>query len=480
MKREFLWVVLTAFLLVMSGCGSGGSDELLESDDAATSTDSGSTSSDSSVGDLGALVDLGDLVDDGDNWYHTVANAINDDGTIVGESNFGSYYKFAFSWDSATEEMTELGIHGGTYTDYLDLTDDVEDDPFIYSEAVDINSSGEIIGNSTTGSDDELRAFYWTDAGGFADISPPAYWDSDGNRKVGSFSQAVDINDAGEVVLTVEDEDGTYAYYWDGETYEDNTFTSDSSGNVTETVPYLVVLGVVYGEQSEAVAINEIGHTVVNSGGNAVFSDVENNVVTVTEVLNGLESTDATAVDINNIVNSGTNMSHIVGNSGDYGFFWDGGSMVSVGSLGGGTSNVVDFNDDDQVVGDSTTSDGYSHAFLWSLDDSYNGSMIDLGTLGGNNSYATAINEAGQVVGYSETGDTYSVGEVESSIYHAFLWDDGTMYDLGTHDDFYDFDFDTSYPFSSAVGVNSSGQVAGNSTTINSISRGFFIDPSSL
>jgi len=61
-----------------------------------------------------------------------------------------------------------------------------------------------------------------------------------------------------------------------------------------------------------------------------------------------------------------------------------------------------------QVVGLSVTSTGLQHAFLWER-----GTMIDLGTLGGMFSGASAINDGGQVVGFSTTAS----GEE-----HAVLW----------------------------------------------------------
>ena len=84
--------------------------------------------------------------------------------------------KGAFRWDPVTEEMIFLGIHSGTYDDYYDI-DYERADPreyFIFSEAVDINSSGAIIGNSTAGTEDKKRAFLWVN-GAFIDLPPLWY-----------------------------------------------------------------------------------------------------------------------------------------------------------------------------------------------------------------------------------------------------------------------------------------------------------------
>src|SRR5215213_1488199 len=86
-------------------------------------------------------------------------------------------------------------------------------------------------------------------------------------------------------------------------------------------------------------------------------------------------------------------------------------SITDLGTLGGGNSLAFGTNDLGQVVGESSTASGRSHAFLWQ-----NGKMRDLGTLGGRYSIAWEINDHGQVVGESSTASGRS---------RAFLWQRG-------------------------------------------------------
>ena len=151
--------------------------------------------------------------------------------------------------------------------------------------------------------------------------------------------------------------------------------------------------------------------------------------------------------------------------------------MYPVNHLGGGKSIVADINNKDQVVGAALTTAGATHAILWSLGADKKGIIKDLGTLGGTNSMALKINEAGQVVGWAETGDFYEEQGVRLPVRHAFFWDSGVMYDLGVHNDFYVYPFIPSHPFSEAVALNELGDVAGNSITINSFPRGFYLRP---
>ena len=51
-----------------------------------------------------------------------------------------------------------------------------------------------------------------------------------------------------------------------------------------------------------------------------------------------------------------------------------------------------------------------------------------------------------------------------------------SIYDLGIHDDFYDFDFTEPMPFSEAVDVNDNNRIDGSTYSINSHYRGFYVD----
>ncbi|MFL6449963.1 MAG: hypothetical protein ACJ746_20115 [Bryobacteraceae bacterium] len=68
-------------------------------------------------------------------------------------------------------------------------------------------------------------------------------------------------------------------------------------------------------------------------------------------------------------------------------------SIRDLGTLGSSYSSALDLNNDGQVVGYSATYMGRYHAFLYS-----NGQMADLGSLagGGGNSYGYGLNDAGR------------------------------------------------------------------------------------
>jgi probable HAF family extracellular repeat protein len=121
-------------------------------------------------------------------------------------------------------------------------------------------------------------------------------------------------------------------------------------------------------------------------------------------------------------------------------FFWENGTMIDIGTLGGTFGYPNWMNNRGQVVGQSNLSgDSETHAFRW---DKKSG-LKDLGTLGGSLSGANWINDAGEAVG---------IAGINSNTFHGSLWKDGRVIDLGSlnHD-----------PCSPANSINSHHQIVG-------------------
>lgn len=119
---------------------------------------------------------------------------------------------------------------------------------------------------------------------------------------------------------------------------------------------------------------------------------------------------------------------------------WKNGHIIDLGTLGGGNESAIgSVNSRGQAVGAAmnTVPDSFDlvgpglfptqcRAFLWQ-----NGVMQDLGTLGGDDANANFINERGQIVGTSYTNTTPNATTGVPTI-DPFLWERGTMIDLGT------------------------------------------------
>jgi probable HAF family extracellular repeat protein len=160
---------------------------------------------------------------------------------------------------------------------------------------------------------------------------------------------------------------------------------------------------------------------------------------------------------------------------------WKDGKIIDLGTLGGYESGVLigmgQANSKGQVTGFATnaipdpvsviyflingfTSGTQTRAFLW---DESNG-MRDLGTLGGPDAWGFFINERGQIAGAADTNATINPVTMNVTV-HPFLWDHGTMTDLGT----------LGGTFGLPGGLNNRGQVVGESNLPGDMSSHVFL-----
>lgn len=138
-----------------------------------------------------------------------------------------------------------------------------------------------------------------------------------------------------------------------------------------------------------------------------------------------------------------------------------GGSPQYLGALGGTSSFARAINEEDQIVGFAATGGTPQfHAFLWE-----NGSMTDLGDLGTQGpalfSSANDINEAGVIVGTGDTG----------SELHGFVWD-GAMHDLNDL-----INDPMGFTIEEAHAVNDQGQIVGRCADASGQVSGFLLTP---
>ena len=129
--------------------------------------------------------------------------------------------------------------------------------------------------------------------------------------------------------------------------------------------------------------------------------------------------------------------------------------MVDIGALGNGTvATVAGMNSRGQVAGISNLADDLIfHAFLWDK-----GTLSDFGTLGGDFIEVIALSELGHAVGKADLPGP------QAQAHHAFLANKGGIIDLGTQD---------GDPCSVALEINSSDQVVGGSSDCSNFLHAF-------
>jgi probable HAF family extracellular repeat protein len=293
-----------------------------------------------------------------------------------------------------------------------------------------INSSGDVVGTLGLG----------------VNLQQLMLWDGtlhDLGTLGGYAAGGTGINDSGQIV-------GIFRF--PSNYYTDRAFLY-SGGAVTDLGtlggPYAIALGI-----NNAGAI--VGASATASGQTHAFLYL-NGTMQDLGLIGGAIATDATAINATNEVVgysnvSGSNLSNI----GDA-FLWKNGVMTDLGSLGGTGSSANAINDQGQIVGWAyLNGDLTINAFLYS-----GGVMHDLGTLGvppGPSSglaisNALGINDQGQIVGSTTSADGY--GPVVG-----FISQNGVMTDLNSL-----VDLPPGVTLCGAYAINNSGEIAAQGCT---------------
>jgi len=317
------------------------------------------------------LIDLGTLGGPNSTEGHQ-APIVSNSGAVIGIADTllpdpacpsDCFIGHAFRWEKGV--LTDLGtIPGGNNSD-----------------AVWLNSLGQVVGESENGVIDPLvgvpenKAVLWQKDGQITDLGTLG----------GNGSLALAINDRGQIV---------------GGALNDILDPFSFPGLATQSRAFLWQdgvmrdLGTLGGPDAFATSINDRGQIA------------------------GVSMT-------NSIPNAATGFPTF------HPFLWENGKMLDLGSLGGtqavpaggiddATEGQRALNNRGQVAGGSTLDgDSTVHPFLWD-----GAKLLDLGTLGGSFGLARAINDAGDVAGAATTANDEAV--------HAFVWRDGKMIDLGT------------------------------------------------
>jgi probable HAF family extracellular repeat protein len=125
--------------------------------------------------------------------------------------------------------------------------------------------------------------------------------------------------------------------------------------------------------------------------------------------------------------------------------FYNGVNTTDLGLLGGIGCSPLALNNLDTLVGYLSLSSSSDHAFRYAA-----GTLNDLGTLGGHYSYALSINNSNTIVGGSFV-------DSKDSVYHAFIWANGTMTDLNSLLD----QSGTGWILVESRAINDNGQITG-------------------
>jgi probable HAF family extracellular repeat protein len=316
------------------------------------------------------IIDLGTLPGS----HYSLANSINNNGQVVGQSDNASWFSRAILFDSSGGGINiDLGTLGGD-TSY----------------ASSINDSGQIVGGSDNASGEQhATLFDSTGDGNNIDL---------GLLPIGNESNASSINNNGQIAGYARNSSG-----------EQRATLFDSSGDGNN-----INLGILPdGNESLASSINDNGQIVgyaKNSAGNhrAVLFDPTGDGNNID--LGTLGGDISYAISINNNGQIAGDAYNVLGESRATLFDPTGNeNNIDLGILpGGSTSGASSINSHSQIVGYARNSAGEPRAVIF--DPTGDGNNIDLNTLidpalGWTLITANKINDNGRIVGLGENPD---------------------------------------------------------------------------
>jgi probable HAF family extracellular repeat protein len=303
------------------------------------------------------------------------------------------------------------------------------------SQAVAINNAGQVVGVSYTNGTNTPHAILYSN-GSLTDL---------GTFSGGPSSYAAAINDSGTIVGIAQTPSGniTVAH---GFSTTGGAFTDlgTLAGGVQSDARGIASNGIIVGQVTlngvgEGRAFYYSGGVMTNFGDPATSGGLTSNA-------NGVAVVGGQTVVIGFT-------EHVVGGNTiiDAFTYTVGGGMTIIGNLGGSVANTISkanaISASGIVVGESSLDqfNNIQHAFRYTL----GGSMTDLGTLGGDSSHALAVNSAGVTVGDSELVSN-------DFTHHAFSFVNGAMVDLNSV-----IPANSGWTLYGANGVNDLGQIVG-------------------
>ena len=278
-----------------------------------------------------------------------------------------------------------------------------------FSDAYGINNHGDVVGYVAVGDDFRRRPILWDFEDGTSRVTV---------HDLGTFGQheatAASINDVGQIAV------GTGIFPHTGESTGPGYLYDRRNGATVQ----LATLGGRFGVPSE---INASGQM---SGSSITSNAPDRRYAAVRFDLFGRQITDLGHLGGAFAAGTGINdAGHVVGYShtpkfrGQHpvyrGFLHRNGQLIDLGAIAGDYSVAYDVNNRGQVVGMTNVDPDNPqrwHAFVWE-----DGVMRDLGSLMAN-SYAMAINDHGDVVG--------RMSNFLQNDFHAFVHTGGKLYDL--------------------------------------------------